>query len=93
MITRELAGSAHQRPVRRTARWQPAVKYDIDMKSEGNNDSEESSDDARPSQGVTMRTADPRYMPHADDGNRGNVIIPMSGNHLANYDRHGVCIN
>jgi hypothetical protein len=30
-LARELDSSAHQRPVRRTARWQPAVKYDIDM--------------------------------------------------------------
>ena len=55
MITKELAGSTHQRPVKRTARWQPAVKYDIDMKSDGSSDSEESSDDARPSLGVRMR--------------------------------------
>ena len=56
--------------MRRTARWQPAVKYDIDMNRDGSSDSEESSDDARPSLGVRMRGA--------DDGNRGYVIIPMS---------------
>jgi hypothetical protein len=28
--------------------------------------------------GVRMRTADPRYITHADDGNRRDVIIPMS---------------
>ena len=78
MIVGELDGSAHQRPVRRTARWQPAVKYDIDMKSDGSSDSEESSDDARPSLGVRMRTADPRYITHEDYDNRGDVIIPMS---------------
>jgi hypothetical protein len=78
MIARELDGSAHQRPVRRTARWQPAVKYDIDMESDGSSDSEESSDDARPSLWVRMRTANPRYNTHEDDDNRGYVIIPMS---------------
>ena len=60
MIVGELDGSAHQRPVRRTARWQPAVENDIDMKSDGSSDSEESSDDVRPSLGVRMRGADPR---------------------------------
>jgi hypothetical protein len=54
------------------------VKYDIDMKSDGSSDSEESSDDARPSLGVRMRTADPRYITHEDYDNRGDVIIPMS---------------
>jgi hypothetical protein len=66
MIVGELDGSAHQRPVRRMARWQPAVENDIDMKSDGSSDSEESSDDVRPSLGVRMRTADPRYITHAD---------------------------
>jgi hypothetical protein len=71
MIARELESSAHQRPVRRTARWQPTVKYDIDMESDGR-------DDAQLSLGVRMRGADPRCITHEDDGNRGYVIIPMS---------------
>jgi hypothetical protein len=54
------------------------VKYDIDMKSDGSSGSEESRDDARPSLGVRMRTANPRYITHEDDDNRGDVIIPMS---------------
>jgi hypothetical protein len=79
MIARELDGSAHQRPVRRTARWQPAVNDDIfDMESDGSSDSEESRDDARPSLGVRMRAADPRYITHEDDDNRGDVIISIS---------------
>ena len=79
MTARDLGVNAHQHSVRRTARERPQVKYTIDMRSDDNSDSEESRDGDQEqlsrfqtSLGIRMCAADPRYITHEGDGDRGD---------------------
>ena len=85
MTARDLGVNAHQHSVRRTARERPQVKYTIDMRSDDNSDSEESRDGDQEqlsrfqtSLGIRMCAADPRYITHEGDSDRGDVIILVS---------------
>jgi hypothetical protein len=72
--------SRAQCSVRRTLRKGPPAKYTNDMRSDDSSDSEgiRDGEQFQASLGIRMCAADPRYITHEGDSDRGDVTIPMS---------------
>jgi hypothetical protein len=75
----------HQCSAQRARRKRPPVNYTDDMPSDDSSDSEGSRDgeqeqlsQSQKKTRIRMCAADPRYITHEGDSDRGNAIIPMS---------------
>ena len=54
------------------------MNYHECVESETRSDSDDDGSDGRPFYGLKLRAADPRYITHGDDGNRGDILLTLA---------------
>jgi len=54
------------------------VNYHECVESETRSGSDDDGSDGRPFYGLKLRAADPRYITHGDDGNRGDILLTLA---------------
>ena len=57
---------------------QERVNYHECVESETRSGSDDDGSDGRPFYGLKLRAADPRYITHGDDGNRGDILLTLA---------------
>jgi len=60
------------------AQGQERVNYHECLESETRSDSDDDGSDEQPFYGLKLRAADPRYITHGDDGNRGDILLTLA---------------
>jgi hypothetical protein len=57
---------------------QERVNYHECLESETRSDSDDDGSDEQPFCGLKLRAADPRYITHGDDDNRGDILLTLA---------------
>ena len=60
------------------AQGQERVNYHECLESETRSDSDDDGSDEQPFCGLKLRAADPRYITHGDDDNRGDILLTLA---------------